>query len=146
MLFRSVPFPGVEQMLDSFRSRGVGLALATNKRQKPTAGILKALGWQDHFRHVETVDSRSPLNRSKAEMLRDILALDDRPPSSAAYLGDTAADVVAAREAGLPCIFATWGYGKVQSEKTEICVARPEHVEPAFVTVLNLPMNPAVGD
>jgi phosphoglycolate phosphatase len=134
----TVPFPGVDQMLASFRSRGIGLALATNKRQKPTTEILHALGWQDHFHPVETIDSRSPLKRSKAKMLHDILALDNRLPSSAAYLGDTAADVDASSEASLPCILAGWGYGGHVARRSADAVLRPDAVLEAFGRVVAL--------
>jgi phosphoglycolate phosphatase len=132
----TVPFVCVEEMLQSLRAQGVELALATNKRRNPTDLILKALGWQDWFAVVETVDSRPPYSRSKARILRDIL--DASSPAAAAYLGDTAADVTAAREVSLPCIFAGWGYGGHMPERTSTIVRRPDEVLIAFAKAVDL--------
>lgn len=131
----TVPFAGVEEMLESMLARGAGLALATNKRQNPTALILEALGWQNRFCVVETVDSRQPSPRSKAQMLRDIL--DVSSPAVAAYLGDTAADVEAAQAASVPCIVAGWGYGGYSLEQMATVVRRPDDVMAAFAEVVD---------
>jgi phosphoglycolate phosphatase len=106
----SAPFPGVGEMLEAVRSRGLTLALATNKRLVPTRAILDALGWGPLFAAVETLDSRGGKPRAKAGMLTDACVALRVDPRTAFYLGDTVADVHAAREAGMPCILATWGY------------------------------------
>jgi phosphoglycolate phosphatase len=117
-------------MLRAVIAKGWRLALATNKRRAPTALILESLGWQDRFAVVETVDSRPPAPRTKAQMLRDILTV--LSPSAAVYLGDTTADVEAARQVGLPCILASWGAGPGEREPTTTFVLRPEEVVHAF--------------
>lgn len=105
----AVPFAGVAEMLATVRSRGHTLALATNKRLAPTREILDSLSWRQLFVAIETVDSRPGTKRDKTAMLVDIRR---ESPGAAAvvYLGDTAEDVRAAAEAGMPCILATWGY------------------------------------
>lgn len=133
---RTVPFVGVQGMLESLLARGVGLALATNKRQTPTRLILKARGWDRFFDVVETVDSRTPGLRPKSRMLRDIVG--ELSPSMAAYLGDSAADVDAAREASLPCILAGWGYGECRGDMTTTVAAHPADVLAAFAKATNL--------
>src|SRR5678816_2803347 len=44
-------------------------------------------------------------------------------PSRAVMAGDHANDVVAARGASLPCIFATWGYGPPSMADGAVAVA-----------------------
>lgn len=127
---QTVPYQGVQSMLASLLANGIRLALATNKRQKPTSLILDALGWHDHFDVVEAVDSRPPSPRSKAQMLRDILAAFE--PTIAAYLGDTAADVEAASDASLPCILAGWGCRGPQADSKTTVAAFPSDVIAAF--------------
>lgn len=130
----TVPFVGVEEMLQSLCAEAVELALATNKRRKPTDLILEALGWRDRFAVVETVDSRRPAPRTKAQMLRDTLTV--LSPSAAAYLGDTVADINAAREVGLPCILASWGYGAGACKSTTTVVRFPDEVVRVFATAV----------
>jgi phosphoglycolate phosphatase len=131
----AIPFTGVEQMLHAVIARGYGLALATNKRHVPTVSILENLGWQRLFGVVETVDSRPSYYRSKTRMLHDIL--DASSPAAAAYLGDTTADVTAAREASLPFILAGWGYGGHVPEWTSTIVRHPDEVLMAFAKTVD---------
>jgi phosphoglycolate phosphatase len=133
----AVPFIGVEDMLQSLLTRGVRLALATNKREKPTSSILAFLGWRNLFDIVEAVDSRQPAPRRKAQMLRDILDATFMP--KAAYLGDTVADIEAAREASLTCILAGWGYGGQKPESTTPFVHSPLDVLATFAKVVDMP-------
>ena len=127
----TIPFPGVVDMLHALVKSGVELALATNKRQKPTKLILEALGWRDLFHAVETVDSRPSATRSKSRMLLDILDLSS--PAVSAYIGDTNADVDAAQAAGLPCLLAGWSHSCCLPGLPATIVLRPEEVPSAFV-------------
>ena len=130
----TIPFEGVQTMLESLRVQGVALAIATNKRQAPTTSILEALGWTHLFVAVESVDSRPPSGRTKAQMLQGILAA--LAPPAAAYLGDTAADIDAAREAVLPCIVAEWGYGRHLPPAAPLRAASPREAMAACLTTL----------
>lgn len=103
------PFDGIGDMLVSLEARGHRVALATNKRLKPTLRILDRLKWMGIFDAVETVDSRPPAKMSKSTMLRRIL--NDVNPSFACYLGDTADDSHEASAVGVRFIHAAWGYG-----------------------------------
>lgn len=103
------PFRGVQQMLEHLLAAGARLGLATNKRSIPTNAILDARGWRSMFMDVETVDSPPGYPRKKSDMLREIMRRDAATRSSPYYLGDTAADAVAAQEASVPFILAEWG-------------------------------------
>lgn len=102
-------FPGVEDMLNAVRKAGHTLALATNKRLRPTKKILEAKGWVGHFRFVETSDSSPAGHQSKANMIKSILSEWSRS-SGAFFLGDTELDFLAAQEAAIPCLIVDWGY------------------------------------
>ena len=107
----SEPFDGVDQMLESVRQHGHDLALATNKRLVPTRTILRARGWDRFFEITETTDSLPGQARTKTQMLVALRAIIGRDPQGTAYLGDTEADLQAARAAGVRFILAGWGYG-----------------------------------
>jgi len=96
-------------MLNSVISNGQILGLATNKRLRPTSLILSHLGWRGHFDFVETVDSRSNHQRTKAEMLVGIKT--SIATGKAIYLGDTSDDYNAASRAGMAFISAAWADG-----------------------------------
>lgn len=93
------PFPGIVDVLDEARARGQRLGIATNKRRIPTEAILKR--WlAGRFDLVLCGDDGAA---DKAEAIRGT-------PGVVALVGDTAADVEAARAAGVRAIAVTWGY------------------------------------
>ena len=106
---RSQPYDGVDEMLRDARTRRMTLALATNKRYRPTHAILAHLAWEGFFCRVEAVDSVHGCTRRKSEMLLSITESLGATPSSVAYLGDTHSDAVDASIAGVAFIGAGWG-------------------------------------
>lgn len=122
------PFQGVAALLTDVTAAGHVVTLATNKRLAPTRRILDACGWAATFAAVEAVDSRPGRSRTKAEMLIDARADVGPRGDSCFYLGDTDADVEAAREAGMPCIRAAWGPGVVIELAAEFLARSPEEV------------------
>ncbi len=117
-------FPGIDQMLSSVAARGHRLALATNKRSIPTMKILESKGWNKYFIEVETSDLVGGGKQTKTEMIRNINS-KIRDCSKAVYLGDTHWDFVAAKEAGIPCLIAGWGYGGSDFQELATVVMDP---------------------
>lgn len=105
---RAEPFPGVHEMLEQLRIRGVELGLATNKRLRPTTAILESRGWQAMFTAVDAIDSKPGPTRTKTHMLKDMLFRRAASLNSAVYIGDTEADLLAARNADITFIHAAW--------------------------------------
>lgn len=124
----SKPFDGVPGMLEAVAERGHEIALATNKRLIPTLKILQHLRWRELFRTIETADSQPGRLRSKPEMLADIRRGSSRDIRSFFYLGDTEADSLAAREVGMQCILAEWGYGVAAGISTDLKASAPRVV------------------
>ena len=103
-------FPGVPDMLATLHSRGWLLALCTNKLEAPARILLAELGILPLFAAIggaDTVPARKP---DRAHLLVTLAAAGG-DVSRAVMLGDHANDVLAARAAGIPAIFAGWGYG-----------------------------------
>src|SRR5579863_6950641 len=99
------PFSGVAEALDTLRQRGVRLGLATGKGPRSAAISLRHLGLADAF---EMIEVGSPEGAVKPEAIRRILAHWSMAPQHAAYVGDVASDVEAAREAGVIPLAAAW--------------------------------------
>ena len=90
------------------RQRRVRTAVVTGK-SRPTALLsLKHFGIADAFDAIET---GSPAGIVKAEAIQRLLAGWRLAPAQAVYVGDAAADMRAAREAGVTAAGAAWGYG-----------------------------------
>ncbi len=103
-------FPGVAETLAALHGQGWRLAVCTNKLEAPARVLLDALGILPLMAAVggaDTVPARKP---DPAHLLVTLAAMGG-DAGHAVMLGDHANDVLAARAAGMPAIFAGWGYG-----------------------------------
>ena len=103
-------YPGVETTLRAMTEAGWRLAVCTNKPEAMARAVLTALGLADLFRAIGGGDSFATRKPDPAHLLATLRAAGGTPPR-AVMAGDHANDVLAATGAGLPCIFAGWGYG-----------------------------------
>ena len=103
-------YPGVAKTLDALIAAGWRLAICTNKPVEPARTLLAALGLAEKFVAIGGGDS-FPVRKPDPAHLLATLAAAGGKPGRAVMAGDHANDVAASRAAGLPCIFAAWGYG-----------------------------------
>jgi phosphoglycolate phosphatase len=103
-------FPGIAAALDGLAAAGWALAVCTNKPAAATAALLGALGLAGRFAAVGGGDS-FPVRKPDPGHLLGTIAQAGGNPAAAVMIGDHRNDVAAARGAGLPCLFAGWGYG-----------------------------------
>lgn len=111
-IFENQPYPGIKELLEGLKEKGIMLAVASSKPDQMVKIVL------DHF-HLDTyfdVIMGSDINRpkmTKAEVIFQVLekmnCLDKR--EQAIMVGDRHYDVLGAKEAGLSCIGVTYGYG-----------------------------------
>ncbi len=103
-------FPGIAAALDTLAAEGWRLAVCTNKPAAATAALLAALGLDGRFAAVGGGDS-FPVRKPDPGHLLGTLRQAGGDPARAVMIGDHSNDVRAAQGAGLPCLFAGWGYG-----------------------------------
>ncbi|MDI9370796.1 MAG: HAD family hydrolase [Synergistaceae bacterium] len=101
------PYPGTRRVLEVLSARGVSLGLASN-RQKP-GPPLKAVGLAGYFSSVVGMDD---VERGKPapDMILKSMANLGGAPESTLYVGDTADDMSAARDAGVRPVGMTTGF------------------------------------
>jgi len=104
------PFPGVAAGLRALAGEGWRLAVCTNKPEGAARALLSALGLAELLAAVGAGDSFPTRKPDPAHLLATLQAAGGSP-ERAVMTGDHANDVKAAHGAGLPCIFAAWGYG-----------------------------------
>ncbi len=104
------PYPGVVPALQALRADGWRLAVCTNKPEAIARALLDSLGLLDLFVAVGGGDSFPVRKPDPAHMLATLRAAGGEVTDAVAC-GDHHNDVAAARGAGIPCIFAQWGYG-----------------------------------
>ncbi len=106
-------YPDVAVTLHALVASGWRLAVCTNKLEAPARALLATLGIAELFAAVGGGDS-FPARKPDPRHLLATLAAAGGVPEEAVMAGDHANDVQAARAAGLPCIFAAWGYGTAE--------------------------------
>ena len=107
---RTRAFPGVPEMLVALRAQGWRLAVCTNKPEAAARAVLDRLGLAPLIDGLGGGDSFA-VRKPDPGHLHATLTLLGGDASRAVMLGDHANDVVSARAAGMPVIFAGWGYG-----------------------------------
>lgn len=108
---RARVYPGVPELLDGLRARGVALATATMKLTPTAQAILERHGLADRFAVVNGTDGT---HRTKAETLVHALErLGDPDRAGVLMVGDRHSDIAAAHEVGVGSVAVTWGYGSV---------------------------------
>lgn len=103
-------FPGVVEVLEQFRAAGAVMGVCTNKPGPTTRPVLDALNLSRFFAAVVTADDtryRKPDGRHVLETIAAMKA--DR--TDAVFIGDSAPDLAAAHDAGVPAVAVAYGYG-----------------------------------
>ena len=105
------PYPGVIETLKKLSSKGISMAVATNKRYAPTIKLINHFDWQKYFTSIECSDGYNQI-RNKDKMIQEILKNNNF--TKAFFVGDTVNDGLSANLNQLPFILACYGYGQNQ--------------------------------
>jgi len=107
-------YPGVEAALAVLAEQGWRMAVCTNKPTAPALTLLAELGLARFFAAVGGGDSYGVRKPDPGHLLAT-LADAGGEPGRALMVGDHHNDVIAAAGAGMPAIFAAWGYGPIEA-------------------------------
>lgn len=107
----SRPFPGIPAALDGLAAAGAALSVCTNKRTGLSEQLLTAVGLRDRFAAVVGSDS-VPQRKPAAGHYLAAVAHAGGDPRRSVMVGDSAADVDAAKAAGAPVIVYRFGYSE----------------------------------
>jgi phosphoglycolate phosphatase len=118
----SRPYPDVPETLQSLHAAGWHLALCTNKLEVAARTLLVAFGLDALFAAVGGGDS-FPVRKPDPRHMLATLGAANGAPEQAVAVGDHANDLLAAAGAGIPCIFAAWGYGAAATAHGAAAVA-----------------------
>ncbi len=105
----SRPFEGMREVVRHCRSAGFGLAVCTNKKDYLAESLLRELGMAEDFHAIVGANTLGIGKPDPAPLLHGI-AQAGGTPDRALLLGDSMADVLAARAAGTFSVLAGWGY------------------------------------
>ena len=109
---RSRPFPGVIEALDWLTARKARLGICTNKYEAFSVALLRDLKIDHYFGSVLGGDSLPVRKPDRGHILGVLRALG-AAATDAIMIGDSATDVEAARNAGIPVVVVSHGYTPV---------------------------------
>ena len=123
------PYPGMIETLGIVLRRGP-LAVLTNKPLGPSIGLLEAFGMRGYFSRVIGGDSEYGRKPDPAGLL-SLQAL--APGEQLVMIGDSPADWKAAVQAGVPFVFAKYGFGAskfgAEPPDTDLVIEHPRELD-----------------
>jgi pyrophosphatase PpaX len=117
-------YEGVQRLLEDLREAGVKIGLVTSKSRHTTQMAFDLTGIGGHFDASVCADEAPGNKPSPAPILACLEQLGVEA-GAAAYVGDSPADIQAARAAGVTAIAVTWGVFKADrlgAEKPDVLV------------------------
>lgn len=102
-------YPGISQTLDALVSRGIKLAINTNKNQDISEKIVLELLSRWPFQKI-VGSSRSLPKKPNPQGLLAIMEELNVTPQETLYVGDTSVDLETAKNAGVSCISVLYGF------------------------------------
>jgi phosphoglycolate phosphatase len=109
-------FDGAPQALAALASAGAKFAICTNKRTDLSVQLLEALGLAQRFSAIVGADAVANC-KPHPEHFRAAVDRAGGYVRRAIMIGDTAADVGAARGAGAPVAVVSFGYSEEEAER-----------------------------
>ena len=103
-------YPGVKALLDECRSRGVPMAVCTNKMRAPALMVLENCGILDYFVDVAGSDTVAQPKPEPMALLR-AFGIMGAVPQDCCYVGYTHIDAISSARAGTPFVLHQGGYG-----------------------------------
>lgn len=110
--FENRPYPGIRELLEKLRADGHKLYVATSKPEGMSIEILEYFGLAQYFDLI--CGASTDLSRNSKEAVIAHLLSQCGTQENAIMVGDTAFDVIGAKEHGIPTVGVSWGYGLVE--------------------------------
>ncbi len=112
-LFKDIPagampfFPGVEEGLETLKTQGRRIAVATGKSRRGLDRMLREWGMEDYFHATRCADETA--SKPDPRMLGELLGEFGVPAEGAVFVGDTAFDMEMAHRLGMSRLAVTYG-------------------------------------
>ncbi len=110
-LFENSVYDGVREMLETLKSAGLRMAVATSKPEVFAVRILDKFGLSQYFEVTGGGDLEGRRDRKDKVIAYVLEELHITDKSEVLMIGDRRQDVIGAKAHGLPCMYALWGYG-----------------------------------
>ncbi len=108
-LFMAEPYDGIYDLCDVLKENGIGMAVATYKREDYALSLLRHFRFHEYCDPMHGADNNNVLK--KEDIVRMCLEEMGAKPEDSVLIGDTENDAKGAVMAGIPFIAVTYGFG-----------------------------------
>ncbi len=115
---RTEPYPGLVAAMEQLKASGYKLAVCTNKLEGLARTLLDRLNLTEYFDAITGGDTFA-VRKPDAGHLLGTIRMAGGDPRRVLMVGDSANDILVARNAGVPSIAVTFGYSDVPIETLE---------------------------
>ena len=112
-------YPGLAETLEALRGGGHRLFIVSNCQRGYVEAFFESSGLERYFEGHQCFGTRL---LPKAENIREIVA--EYGLQAPVYVGDTPGDQAASAAAGVPFIFATYGFGRLSEAEAPLRINR----------------------
>ena len=107
-------YAGMPELIKDLHSAGRNLLIATTKLQNVAMQTLEECGLAKYFAYIAGSNIEGTRSQ-KVDVIRHALVnFDPTPKNKILMIGDKKHDVLGAKEAGIPCIGVTYGFGGLE--------------------------------
>ena len=128
-IFENYPYPGIRELLEQLKEKGIRLFVATSKPEEMAHKVLNHFGLAHHFEMIcgATFDGRIS---EKHEVIAELLRLAGEPDKDEiVMIGDRKYDIEGAHAFGIRAVGVTYGFGTREELETAGADAICESVE-----------------
>lgn len=116
MTDKTVPYPGIVDLLKALKERGDNIAVASNKYQAGVENLIRHYFDMVEWSAIEGQQEGVP-TKPDPSIVFDILSKCPTPKSEVLYVGDSGVDMITAARAGVESVGVTWGFRPVKELK-----------------------------
>lgn len=124
------PYPGIPELLHKLQTRGIKLAVASNKYQQATERLIQHFFPDISF--VAVLGQREGIAVKPAPaIIEEILWVAGTPKDKVLYVGDSDVDMQTAHNAGIRVCAVTWGF----RTREELSAYQPDFLADAPIDI-----------
>ena len=109
--YENTPYSGIRELLETLKSHGHRLFVATSKPEGMSVDILQHFDLAKYFNGI--CGASMDTSRSTKEAVIGYLLEQNGSAENMVMVGDTVFDITGAAAHGIPAIGVSWGYGNV---------------------------------